>query len=474
MPPRLSGRPLLTRTLWVDGERRQMASHRGRYVMDEIIDFDADNERVTIPSEALTRFGISSIDDAPQLEMVVHQRWAMAILRVKSILLDGDKATLTFREPESRWEFSHPWPQPVIGGEYGSSSFSLRNARQYIDDENEWWQDYADGRIYVGKDVAGHEVIFPVQNRLVTIEGTQVDRVHDIIFKNIRFAYTSWERPSLYGHVTLQGGFPIVDAYKLKEHEGLPWAPGLENQAWVARPESAVSVSWSQRVDFVGCRFEHLSSTALDYTIGCSDISICDNEFVDIGGTAILCGSFSEGPTEVHRPYAMTTAGATDHNAILNSYTERFTISRNRVTDATNEDWGCVGIGCGFVRDFRILDNTVIDVNYSGIAIGWGWTPHDTGMRHNIIANNNVHGYARMLYDAGGIYTMSAQPNSVIENNIVSEPSRAPYATNRRAFPIYFDACTDGFTVRKNTLRVSAFTPERYGYNTPGPNMVVE
>lgn len=474
MPPRLSGRPVLTRCLWVGGTKWQLSSHRGKYMMDRILSFDAQNESITIPAKALTDYGIKSIEDAPQLEMIVHQRWAIAVLRVKAIDIYGDKAVLTFCNPESRWEFSHPWPQPVIGGEYGSSSFSLRNARQFLDDENEWWQDYSDGRIYSKKGIDGHEVVLPTINRLVTIDGTCGDRVHDIIFKNITFSYTSCERPSYYGHVTLQGGFPIIDAYKLKEHEGLPWAYGLENQAWITRPETAVSVSWAERVDFIGCQFEHLSSTALDYTVGCSDIKICNNVFTDIGGTAVLCGSFAEGPTEVHRPYGMNNAGIKDGNTLQKTYTERFLISGNKVTDATNEDWGCVGIGCGYVRDFKIIDNIVSDVNYSGIAIGWGWTTHDTGMRNNIIARNKVYGYARMLYDAGGIYTMSAQPGSIIEDNVVSAPYQAPYATNRRAFPIYFDACTDGFTVRRNNLSVSHYTPERYGFNAPGPNMNIE
>lgn len=474
MPPRLSGRPLLTRSLWIGGRKMQLSSHKGKYMMDRILSFDSHNNSMTIPAKALTDYGIKSIDDAPQLEMIIHQRWAIAILRVKSIIIDGDKAVLTFRNPESRWEFSHPWPQPVIGGEYGSSSFLLRNARQFLDDDDEWWQDYSDGSIYTARSSNGHEVVLPTINRLVTINGTCGDRVHDIIFRNITFSYTSCERPSSYGHVTLQGGFPIIDAYKLREHEGLPWAPSLENQAWITRPETAVSVSWSERVDFIGCSFEHLSSTALDYTVGCSDIRICDNVFTDIGGTAVLCGSFAEGPTEVHRPYSMSSSGIRDANILQKAYTERFLISGNKVSDATNEDWGCVGIGCGFVRDFKIMGNIVSDVNYSGIAIGWGWTAHDTGMRNNIIARNKVQSYARMLYDAGGIYTMSAQPGSVIENNIVSAPYPSPYATNRRAFPIYFDACTDGFTVRNNNLDVSSYTPERYGFNTPGPDMNIE
>ena len=69
---------------------------------------------------------------------------------------------------------------------------------------------------------------------------------------------------------------------------------------------------------------------------------------------------------------------------------------------------------------------------------------------------------------------MSNQPRSVIRDNDVSAPYPSPYATNLRAFPIYFDACTDGFTVEQNRLGTNERLKEKYGYNTPGPAMNIE
>lgn len=404
--------------------------------MEAMIAFDKDSETITIPAKAVPA-------DYADSMMLVHQRWAIALLRIKNIRMDGDKAIVTFKNPESRWEFAHPWPQPVFDGDRGVSTFCIVKPQQ---------QD--------------------MLNRLVTIEGTEAEPVHDIEFRNVAFRNAAWERPYRYGHVTLQGGFPIIDAYKLTENEGLPWAKGLENQAWVARPEAAVSITWAQRVDFQSCEFSHLASTALDYVIGCSDITIQDNRFTDIGGTAIMAGSFAEGATEVHRPYGMTMSGSTlVYDRLM---TERMLIKGNVISDATNQDWGAVAIGCGFVRDVTIDSNIISHVNYSGICIGWGWTPDDTGMRNNRIINNKVSDYARQLYDAGGIYTMSNQPGSLITGNDVSAPHEAPYATNYRAFPIYFDACTDGFTVRNNQLQTSQLLKEKYGYNNPGPALIID
>lgn len=421
--------------------------------MEPMITFDKDNETITVSVESLKKMGLDAekYDSLPTGEgwggapfFVVHQRWAIALLRIKDIRMEGKNAIVTFKNPESRWEFAHPWPQPVFDGDRGVSTFCIVKATPSRN----------------------------TLNRLVTVEGNEAERVHDIVFNNVTFRYASWERPLRAGHVTLQGGFPIIDAYKLTENEGLPWAKGLENQAWISRPEAAVSITWAERVDFQNCEFSHLASTGLDYTIGCRDITIQDNRFTDIGGTAIMAGSFAEGPTEVHRPYGMTIGGST--KTLDHLYTERMLIKGNTIHDATNQDWGAVAIGCGFVRDVTIDSNEISHVNYSGICIGWGWTPDDTGMRNNRIINNKVSDYARQLYDAGGIYTMSNQPGSLIEGNDVSAPCEAPHATNFRAFPIYFDACTDGFTVQNNKLGTTTLLKEKYGYNTPGPQLIIK
>ena len=395
--------------------------------MERLISFDAARHTITIPTPP------QSVLREKHLEMVVHQRWAIAILRVKEMTVRGSKTEVTFMEPESRLEFEHPWPQPVVSGERGSSSFLLRTTEQ------------RDGI-----------------EQLVRVEGTPDTPVRHVTFENLHFTNTCWNRPLHKGHVTLQGGFPIIDAYKL-QHEGLPWAATLENQAWVERPMAAVSVTWADHVDIRRCTFTHLASTALDYVLGISDCTIADNTFRHIGGSAILAGSFAESPREVHRPYA--------HLAQL---CQRLTIRDNHISEATNEDWGTVGIGCGYVRETVIERNEVSDVNYSGICVGWGWTPLYTGMERNRIIGNRVSRYARQLYDAGGIYTLSNQPGSVIADNTIDAPSVAPYATNDRAFRIYLDAETDGYTIRHNATDHGALRREDIGDNHPGPSVRFE
>ena len=404
--------------------------------MERMIDFDTQTRTIIIPKKAVAgllkseeyKAALSQPERAErQLEMVVHQRWAIAILRVKDIQVQGDRAIVSFMEPESRLEFDHPWPQPVIGGEKGNSSFLLR------------WTERREGI-----------------ERLLVVEGREQEPVKYVTIRTIRFENTCWNRPQRYGHVTLQGGFPLVDAYKIKEKEGLPWDNGLENQAWVERPVAAVSVNWAEHVTFFDCQFHHLGATALDFGIGIQHCEAYRNLFTDIGGTAILAGSFAESPREVHRPY-------TD----LARLCDGLSITSNNINTATVEDWGAVGIGCGYVTNVDISHNIVENVNYSGICVGWGWTAKDTGMSANKICDNTVKDFALQLYDAGGIYTLSNQPGSEITRNIITALGKAPYATNDRGFYIYLDAKTDGYTIDGNECDEAKF-----GDNHPGPAIV--
>ena len=126
-----------TRQLYVDGEKAQRASQFAPGVMERMVDFNTEDRTITVPTPEL------DLSKARQLEMFVHQRWAIAILRVKDMKDDGNGNTVvSFHDPESRLEFEHPWPQPVIGGERGNSSFFFANALELLDEPGEWYQDY--------------------------------------------------------------------------------------------------------------------------------------------------------------------------------------------------------------------------------------------------------------------------------------------------------------------------------------------
>lgn len=446
-------------TFYVDGCESAIQTPSVR--MERMLNFNVKERTITIPTPR------QDLRKANLLEMVVHQRWAMAILRVKDMQVMGDSTIVSFHEPESQLEFEHPWPQPVINGEKGSSSFCLQNALELLDEPGEWYQDYPSGRVYYypydAEILQPQDEFFtwpfaPALKTLIHICGTPERRVHHIRFEDVNIMNAAWTRPSQQGHVTLQGGFPLIDAYKLQE-PGLPEKAELENQAWIERPDAAVKVSYADDIVFDGCHFENLAATGLDMEKSVCRSVVRNCSFHHIGGTPILVGTFPDQGFETHVPYSPK------HEEDI---CDGITISDNEIRHVTTEDWGAVGIGAGYVRNVKILNNDVSDLNYSGICVGWGWTALESGMRNNRIEGNHVYDYAKQLYDTGGIYTLSNQPGSVIRRNRIGAPVRAPYATNSRAFCIYFDEATDGFTVEDNQM-----VPGSFGYNKPGPNMII-
>ena len=457
--PLIGNRRVETRQMWVNGHKVQRAAQFPDGGLERMIDFNPEEQTITIPvSQSVNP---ERLQNAGQLEMIVHQRWAIAILRVKSIDAKDGQAVVRFHEPESHLEFAHPWPQPVIGGEKGNSSFCLTNALELLDQPGEWFQEYPSGTIYyypqASENMETAEVIIPTLETLVTIDGTLSRPVKHIQFNGITFEHTSWMRPSYQGHVTLQGGFPLLDAYKLQE-PGLPEKAELENQAWITRPETAIRVRGAEHIDFKHCTFRHLSSTGLDYEWAVTASSVEDCQFTDIGGTALLVGAFPDGGFETHIPFIP---------ADVRELCSHITIRNNFISNVTNEDWGCVGIGAGYVRNMDISHNEVCHLNYSGICVGWGWTSLESGMCNNRIEANYVHHFARRLYDAGGLYTLSNQPGSVMRNNRIEHLIEAPYATNDRAFYIYLDEATDGYTMENNWCPA-----ERFDSNRPGKKNV--
>ena len=400
----LNGRnPISIRQLWQDDHKLPHASLVPLDSMINIIDFRKEEREVWIPLSAFQPFLQSDVDrEISNLEMILHQRWAIAILRVKSYVVEGDIVKLKFEEPESRLEFEHPWPQPVVNEDRGdgvlrTSSFNLLGGKGLIK-PGTWYQNnsgFSRGSIYY----------YPA-------EGEQnCENLAFTIFRNVSFQHAAWNRPSFKGHVTLQGGMYLLDAYKL-QIPGLPEKEYLENQAWIERPEAAVTVRGGQRINFEGCEFTHLGATGLDYVWADSTCVVKGCHFHDIGGTALALGAFPDRGFETHVPFRPVN---------MRELCSDFLIADNLIEDVTNEDWGCVGIGAGYVADCIIEHNIVRDVNYSGICVGWGWTPLDSGMKNNHIRGNKVYRFAKMLYDAGGIYTLSYMPGSTIEDNIIDE-----------------------------------------------------
>ena len=466
--PVFNGRPLDFRQLWVNGKKAVRARDVEDFEkMNRICSVDEKNEILYVPAVSIRRL----IDNKGNLkakyaEMVLHQMWCVANLRIRSVEVQGDSAAIRFHQPESRIQFEHPWPRPMVTTDGHNSAFYLTNARELQDVPGEWYHDIDARKVNYypreGEKMQEAEVIVPAVETLVRVEGTLDRPVCHIRFEKITFSYTTWMRPSEKGHVPLQAGMYLTDGYRIdpkmqRDYLNHP----LDNQGWLGRPAAAVRVVAARQIDFERCRFEHLGSTGLDYEEAVQGGVVRGCLFRDIAGNGLLVGSFSPAAHETHLPY-----DPADRREVC---TQQH-INNCYFTEIGNEDWGCLAIAAGYVGDVNIEHNEISEVPYSGISLGWGWTQTVNCMRNNRVHANLIHHYAKHMYDVAGIYTLGSQPKSYVTENCVHSIYKPGYVHDpNHWFYLYTDEGSSFITVRDNWTE-----GEKYLQNANGPGNVWE
>lgn len=467
--PDFNGRPVDFRQLWRNREK----AVRARDIVDfeqmhRILTYDKKNKVLWIPKVAVA--SLLQEDQVKQgceyVEMVLHEMWCTSNLRIKSLTPQGDSVAVRFHDPEAKIQFEHPWPSPMTPNTGHPSPFYITNAKPLLDSPGEWYHDIREHKLYYYP--RDHEGIgkvllatYPVLETLVEVVGTADHPVHDITIKGVTFSHTTWMRPSEKGHVPLQAGMYLTEAYKLRPQIDRPNNHKLDNQGWLGRADAAVELRYAENVNFDNCRFEHLGGSGLDYVIGCKGGKVSNCRFNDIAMNGLVVGSFSPEGLETHLPYQPA-----DSREVCNG----LTIEQSEFCDIANDDWGCVAIAAGYVSGITIEHNTIHDVSYTGISLGWGWNRDSVCMKDNKVHANLIYNYAQHMYDCAGIYTLGNQPGTIISENVVRDIAKPSYVHDpNHWFYLYTDEGSSNITVRDN------WTPsEKYLQNANGPGNVWE
>lgn len=452
--PDFNGRPVDFRQLWVNGKKAIRARDVSDFEqMHHIRTYDKKNQVLWVPKKA-----VEKILKAPYAEMVLHEMWCTSNLRIKSIEVQGDSAAVRFHHPEAKLQFEHPWPSPMTPNTGHPSPFYLTNAKELIDEPGEWYHDVRAHKVYYMpyKGETINEAIVPVIETLVEVIGSAERPVRSINIKGITFSHTTWMRPSEKGHVPLQAGMYLVEAYKLRPQIDRPNNHKLDNQGWLGRAAAAVELRNTEGINFESCRFEHLGGSGLDYVEGCRGGTTTRTTFTDIAMNGYVCGSFSPEGLETHLPYLPT-----DFREVCTQQE----VSNCEFYDVTNEDWGCVAICAGYVAGINIEHNTIHDVSYTGISLGWGWNRDLVCMKDNKVHANLIYNYAQHMYDCAGIYTLGNQPGTMISENVVRDIAKPSYVHDpNHWFYLYTDEGSSNITMKDN------WTPEeKFLKNANGP-----
>ena len=466
--PDFNGRPIDFRQLWVNGRKAVRARDVSDFEqMYRIRANDKKRQTLWVPKEAVAPLlqGGKLRADSRYAELVLHEMWCVANLRIKDITVQGDSAGIRFHQPEAKVQFEHPWPSPMTPDTQHPSPFYLTNAKVLLNEPGEWYHDIREHKLYYmpreDEGTQPKEAVVPVVETLVECIGTAERPVRNIYIKGVTFSHTTWMRPSMQGHVPLQAGMYLTEAYKLRPQIDRPNNHKLDNQGWLGRADAAVEISWGENIRFEGCTFRHLGGSGLDYITGCKGGSVSGCTFSDIAMNGYVCGSFSPAGLETHLPYQPT-----DFREVCTSQT----VEQSEFEDVTNEDWGCVAICAGYVSGITIEHNTIHNVSYTGISLGWGWNRDLVCMKDNRVHANLIYDYAQHMYDCAGIYTLGNQPGTMITENVVRDIAKPSYVHDpNHWFYLYTDEGSSNITIRDN------WTPEeKYLQNANGPGNVWE
>ena len=371
------------------------------------------------------------------VEIHVFAAWTKSILRVDSVERDREVAIIRIQEPENELIFNRMHPDIDGYSHMNTHAFAyyLQNAYELIDWYGEWYLDEAANTLYIkapeNTDMATTEAVYPKLETLIKVESESGDKIKNLSFEGLTFTCTNWTAPSEQGFVEVQAGMYANRCIF------------ATNDMSVNRPPAGIYAADTENFTIRNCRIEKMGAAGIDLNHATLNSVIRDNEIKNISGNGIMIGSFVvDENTDIHTVY-----NPADENDICTGDK----IVNNTVTEIGTDYEGSVGIVAGYPRDILIACNEVSYAPYTGISVGYGWSDADNAMRHNRILNNEIHHTGEMLCDAGGIYTLSKQPDSEMTGNYIHDinlPDGADYATSG----IYMDEQTAGYTVKNNVI----------------------
>ncbi|MBO9606751.1 MAG: right-handed parallel beta-helix repeat-containing protein, partial [Paenibacillaceae bacterium] len=374
--------PVATRQLFVNGQRAIRA--RSDNGLPNV---------VQIP-EGYTTSMVEMADWAypNHAELVFKEGFTNPRNVIASVYADEGVATITMQEPGWTYNRNKGGTQPKL-------PVYIENAYELLDEPGEWYLAPSGQTLYykprAGENVAVSAFEIPVLEELVKLEGTLEHPVRHIRFEGIDFTLATWLAPgTAVGHPDAQSNilrYGQTGVYRNETFSG-----------------AAVSLRMAQDIVLEHNRFAKLGGAAINMFEGSQHNRVSGSVFTDISGSGLQIGEPNRNNFYTIDPE--DSRYVLKNNVVMNNYIAHIGIDYQ----------SSVGIFGGYTDGLYIAHNEISDVPYSGITLGWGWSNAITSAKDNRIVNNYVHDVMQELHDGAAIYTLSAQPGSVIKGNYIN------------------------------------------------------
>lgn len=295
------------------------------------------------------------------------------------------------------------------------AEYYVDNVFEALNTPGEWYLDAPTGTLYYlplpHEQPETAEVFASQAQQLLMLEGHpgQMKFVEFLRFEQLGFEHTDWCQP--------EGWHPLFDL----EHSPFPLQ--LAGVEYAAAPQAASNVpgalvlKGARYCSIEDCSVAHVGGYGIEIREGCEGNRVVGNEVTDLGAGGVkVFGSGAAGPVE--------------------NRTGRTQVTDNHVHGGGQVFPSAVGVLVAHSFDSAVSHNHIHDFHYSGVSCGWVWRHGNSISKNNRLEFNHIHDIGHgLLSDMGGIYTLGAQPGTVIRGNLIHDVHRRAYG----GWGIYLD-----------------------------------
>ncbi len=336
----------------------------------------------------------------------IMHKWCDDILPLRSV--DVNTGRVEFRKPAAM----------TIEVD---DNYVYENVREAVSEPGEWYLDRSEGKLYYipcENETAENLVLSaPVIDSFFEINGAD-----NITFSGIKFINTDWDFVS--GTLNIWPIDKTNPLFKEMEYEG------THPQAAYEVPAS-VTIRNAENINFVNCVFRSISNSAVMFKENASNCSVDACYFDEIGGNAVF----------INAPYAIPTV--TNNISITNCEINKY----GRIYNHS------IGVLLCHASDCVIENNEIHDGWYTAVSVGWIWGYAENPTDNIQVRNNLIYNIGNgWLSDMGGIYTLGAQPNTVLSGNVIYNVGCYGGAQGYGGWGIYLDEGSSEILVENNLV----------------------
>jgi hypothetical protein len=334
----------------------------------------------------------------------------------------------------------------VIDGFEKQPRYFLENSPTFCELPGEWCF-ISDQQIkYLprqGETIEKIEAVFPTATKLLIVRGDTLKNVplRNLHFNGLIFEHCAFPLPP--------SGYAGVQATFFSEGE---WQQVGDYVV------PAIEFILADDCSFSNSIIRHVDGGAIGFGRQNTNCELSGSIIEDVGGNGVMIGEVRGRQVGGQQWWQAAPEQAAHSNLIGNNLIENCGVIF----------YGAVGIWIGYSNDTEIANNEICHLPYTGISIGWMWSPLPTPCQQNVVKSNHIHHVMQILSDGGGIYTLGYQPGTVLQENYIHD---VPINLGRaESNGMFLDEGTTDIVIEDNVIHGIARSPLRF--HKAGKNIV--